>query len=155
MAANTEYTKIKESTISAFFSKLKAAFWPKDEVTNLDLAAVAASGSYRDLLDRPTVPVESSLPASGGLLANTFYDVGTLTGTVSITLDTASLVSGEVNIYALAFTAGSTAPTITWTSSITSWAGNCLDSNGVPIITGGRSYEVSIRGGLAVITEFA
>ena len=156
MAANTEYTKIKESALSALFSRIKATFWPKDDVTNLDLATVAVSGSYRDLLDKPTVPVESSLPVSGGLLANTFYDVGTLTGTVSITLDTASQVSGEVNIYALSFVAGSTAPNITWTSSITEWAGNCLDKITLsPVITGGKSYEVLIRGGLAVITEFA
>lgn len=56
MAANTEYTKIKESTISAFFSKLKAAFWPKADVTNITLADVAVTGDYDDLSNKPTIP---------------------------------------------------------------------------------------------------
>ena len=56
MAANTEYTKIKESTISAFFSKLKAAFWPKADVTNITLADVAVTGDYDDLTNKPTIP---------------------------------------------------------------------------------------------------
>lgn len=102
----------------------------------------------------PVIPVDTAIP-SGGLDANTHYDLGTLTGSVSITLDATSAVSGMLNVYSLSFTAGSTAPTITWPSSITNWAGNCLDSTTLaPVITGGNSYEVSIRGGLAVITEF-
>lgn len=101
----------------------------------------------------PVVPVDTAIP-SGGLDANVHYALGTLTGSVSITLDTTTEVSGQMNIYSLAFTAGSTAPTITWPSGITSWAGNCLDSNGAPVITAGNSYEVSIVDGMAVITEF-
>lgn len=101
----------------------------------------------------PVVPVDIAIP-SGGLDANVHYALGTLTGSVSITLDTTTEVSGQMNIYSLAFTAGSTAPTITWPSGITAWAGNCLDSNGAPVITAGNSYEVSIVDGLAVITEF-
>lgn len=102
----------------------------------------------------PVIPVDTAIP-SGGLDANVHYDLGTLTGSVSITLDTTSEVSGMLNIYSLAFTAGSTAPTITWPSGITSWAGNCLDATTMaPVITGGNSYEVSIVDGMAVITEF-
>lgn len=99
------------------------------------------------------IPTDTTIP-SGGLEANVHYTLGTLTGSVSITLDTTSEVSGQMNIYSLTFTAGSTAPTITWSSAITQWAGNCLDSNGAPVITAGNSYEVSILDGLAVITEF-
>lgn len=102
----------------------------------------------------PVVPVDTAIP-SGGLGANVHYALGTLTGSVSITLDTTTEVSGQMNIYSLAFTAGSTAPTITWPSDITSWAGNCLDATTMaPVITGGSSYEVSIVDGMAVITEF-
>ena len=54
MAANTEYTKIKESTISSFFSKLKAAFWPKNDVVNVNLANVAVTGDYNDLSNKPS-----------------------------------------------------------------------------------------------------
>lgn len=53
MAANTEYTKIKESTISAFFTKLKAFFWPKSDVVNVNLADVAVTGAYDDLINKP------------------------------------------------------------------------------------------------------
>lgn len=56
MAANTEYTKIKESTISAFFSKLKAFFWPKADVVNINLSDVAVTGDYDDLVNKPTIP---------------------------------------------------------------------------------------------------
>lgn len=58
MAANTEYTKIKESTISSFFSKLKAAFWPKNDVVNVNLANVAVTGDYNDLSNKPTTTPE-------------------------------------------------------------------------------------------------
>ena len=117
---------------------------PSGGIPSTDLAADAV----------PVIPVDTAIP-SGGLDANVHYDLGTLTGSVSITLDATSAVSGLLNIYSLSFTAGSTAPTITWPSSITNWAGNCLDATTMaPVITGGNSYEVSIRGGLAVITEF-
>lgn len=113
---------------------------------------VAALNEVANL--RSLIPVDTAIP-SGGLDANVHYELGTLTGSVSITLDTTTEVSGQMNIYSLSFTAGSTAPTINWPSSITNWAGNCLDSTTMaPVITGGNSYEVSIRGGLAVITEF-
>lgn len=60
MAANTEYTKIKESTISAFFTKLKNFFWPQSEVVTLDvieidLADVAVTGDYDDLDNKPNL----------------------------------------------------------------------------------------------------
>lgn len=161
MAANTEYTKIKESTISAFFSKLKAFFWPKADVVNLDvidvdLAPVALSGDYEDLDNAPACPVYDSLPASGGLLANAVYDVGMLTGAVTITLDTASQLAGQLNVYTLCFSTGSTPPSITFPSSIAKWVGNCIDSaTGAPVLSGEKDYEISIRGDKAVITEYA
>lgn len=82
MAANTEYTKIKESALSALFSAIKAAFWPKADVTNITLADVAVSGSYGDLDDTPEVdstPTENStnLVTSGGVYA-VLGDVETL-----------------------------------------------------------------------------
>ena len=102
----------------------------------------------------PVIPIDTAIP-SGGLDANVHYALGTLTGSVSITLDTTTEVTGQMNIYSLVFTAGATAPTITWPASITKWAGNCLDSTTLaPVITGGNTYEVSIVDGLAVITEF-
>lgn len=111
-------------------------------------------GVQGDPGDSCAVPVATAIP-SGGLAANKHYALGTLTGSVTINLDSTTEVSGQMNIYSLAFTAGSTAPTITWPASITKWAGNCLDATTLaPVITGGNTYEVSIVDGLAVITEF-
>ena len=94
----------------------------------------------------------SSQPA-GGMLPNVLYKLGTLTGTVTISLATPSDASVE-NEYKFTFTAGSTAPTITWSNTITKWVGNCLDSNGQPTITADKFYEISILDGNAYIIEW-
>lgn len=92
----------------------------------------------------------SSQPA-GGMLPNVLYKLGTLTGTVSISFAAATDSTIE-NEYKFTFTAGSTAPTITWPASITGWAGNCVE-DGLPVITGGNYYEVSVMDGIALIAE--
>lgn len=48
-----EYSKVKDTTLSAFFSKLKAFFWHKADVVNVPLADVAFSGDYEDLINKP------------------------------------------------------------------------------------------------------
>ena len=92
----------------------------------------------------------SSQPA-GGMLPNVLYKLGTLTGSVTITL-AAATDNTIANEWGFTFTAGSTAPTITWPASITGWAGNCL-SSGLPVITASKYYEVSIMDGIALIVE--
>ena len=92
----------------------------------------------------------SSQPA-GGMLPNVLYKLGTLTGTVSITFAAVTDANIE-NEYKFTFTAGSTAPTITWPAAITGWAGNCVE-DGAPVITGGNYYEVSVMDGIALIAE--
>lgn len=165
-------------------TKIKAAFWPKSDVVTITLADVATTGSYNDLSNKPTIPTvptistdiaadktsttktaapsavysevhpatASSQPA-GGMLPNVLYKLGTLTGTVTISFAVASDANIE-NEYKFTFTAGSTAPTITWPNAITGWAGNCLE-NGAPVIADNCSYEVSILEGLAIIVEVA
>lgn len=86
---------------------------------------------------------ETSQP-SGGFLPDVVYELGTLTGSVTFAL--ASAVSGQVNHYFWTFTAGSTAPTITWPSGIT-W----VDS--APTITAGNKYQISILDGVAAYME--
>lgn len=49
-----EYSKIKDTTLSAFFSKLKAFFWHKTDVVNVPLADVATTGDYNDLINKPS-----------------------------------------------------------------------------------------------------
>lgn len=163
-------------------TKIKAAFWPKSDVVTITLADVATTGSYNDLSNKPTIPTvptistdiaadktsttktaapsavysevhpatASSQPA-GGMLPNVLYKLGTLTGTVTISFAAASDANIE-NEYKFTFTAGSTAPTITWPASITKWAGNCVE-NGAPVIASSNYYEVSVEDGIAFIVE--
>jgi hypothetical protein len=84
------------------------------------------------------------------MLPGVFYDLGTLTGNVTILLAT-PVDSSIANEYRFTFTAGSTAPTITWPNGV-NWIGSCV-SNGAPEITGGNYYEVSILDNLGVIAE--
>ena len=153
MAANTEYTKIKESTISAFFTKLKAFFWPKADVVNLDaidvdLADVAVTGDYDDLINKPSpgTPKATTIPA-GGMLPNVYYALGTLTGSVTL-LMASPTESGILNQYFFTFESGSTAPTITWSNLITSWFGGSA-----PTINASKHYEVSVVDGVGVCME--
>ena len=93
--------------------------------------------------------VGSSIP-SGGLVPDTAYKLGTLTGSVTITL--ASAVSGCLNHYYFTFDTSSTAPTITFPVSVTKWDGNCVTSN-APVISASKHYEVSILDGVGFIYE--
>lgn len=94
----------------------------------------------------------SSIPA-GGLLPGVKYHLGTLSGSVTMTLAAAADASVE-NEYKGDFTADSTPPTITW-QGVTQWAGNCLDEDtGLPVLTGGKHYEFNIENGYGLIAEF-
>ena len=98
-----------------------------------------------------SIPVDTSQPA-GGMLPNVLYNLGTMAGSVTISLASPS-DNTIANEYMFNFTADSTAPTITWDNGITSWAGNCLDGNGDPVISADKFYEVSVLNGVGIITE--
>lgn len=91
-------------------------------------------------------PANGSSQPSGGMLPNVLYNLGTLTGTVTISLATGT--SGIVNHYYFTFDAGSTAPTINWPASITSWLGG-----NAPTINASKHYEISVLGGIGVAME--
>ena len=143
------------SLLQGIFTKIKNAFWQKSEVTELPIDATPTASS-NNLVKSGGVysavhPAFGSSQPSGGMLPNVLYKLGTLTGTVSITFVAATDATIE-NEYKFTFTAGSTAPTITWPASITGWVGNCVE-NGAPVITGGNYYEVSVMDGIALIAE--
>lgn len=96
--------------------------------------------SWNGKADKPTVA--TSLPST--LVANTFYNLGTLTGSKTIALPSSRTAVDE---FMLQFTTGSTAPTITWPSGVT-WLG------GAPTINASKTYQVSIMNNLGVIAEF-
>lgn len=47
---------IDNTNLGYLISKIKAAFWPKADVTNVTLADVAVTGDYDDLTNKPTIP---------------------------------------------------------------------------------------------------
>ena len=91
-------------------------------------------------------PAVVTTQPSGGFVPNVLYRLGTLTGSKTFTLASPS-DSAIVNHYYWTFTAGSTAPTITWPSGI-SWFGGSA-----PTITAGKHYDVSILDNIAVCME--
>lgn len=90
--------------------------------------------------------VATSQP-SGGMLPNIFYRLGTLSGNTTFTLAT-PVDSNIANHYFWSFETGSTAPTITWPSSIASWVGGSA-----PGINASKHYEISVLDGIAVCME--
>lgn len=117
-----------------------------------DKADNTKAGGAKAIYDFVKPVMQSSQPV-GGMLPGVLYNLGTLTGSVTIDFAAASDATVE-NEYKFTFDADSTAPTITWPNSITDWAGNCLDSNGVPEIAASKHYEVSVIGAYGIIVKF-
>lgn len=90
--------------------------------------------------------VGSSQP-SGGMLPNTVYNLGILSGNITFSLATPSDIS-IVNHYYWTFSTSSTAPIITWPAGITSWIGG-----NAPTISASKHYEVSVLNGVGVYFE--
>ena len=88
--------------------------------------------------------VETSQP-QGGFLPDVIYKLGTLTGSVTFSLEAA--VTGNANHYFWMFDTGSTAPTITWPAGLT-WA-----DGSAPTVAASKHYEVSIMDGIAAYLE--
>lgn len=143
--------------------------------TNIGAGTSSFSGNYNDLADKPSIPLVSqdiyadknntekvpstketydevhpsivtSIP-SGGLKPNICYNFGTLTGNITFTLAEPDDVT-IANHYFFTFTAGSTAPTITWPSGIVGWASGIQ-----PTIYPFVYYEISILNGYAAFLD--
>lgn len=112
----------------------------ENNVTSLDGRIDTIEDNYAE-----KVSVVSTIPV-GGLLPNTFYNVGTLSSATNINL--ASGTAGELNLYHIRFSTGATAPTITWDASITAWQGGSA-----PTINANKTYEVSILDGIGIAME--
>jgi hypothetical protein len=90
--------------------------------------------------------VGSSQPA-GGMLPNVMYNLGTLTGTVTFSMASAT-DNTIINHWYWTFGTSSTAPTITWPQAITSWYGGSA-----PTINASKHYEISVLNGIGVAME--
>ena len=87
-----------------------------------------------------------SQPA-GGMLPNVPYDLGTLSGSVTIVFASPS-DANVMNHYFFMFDTSGSAPTITFPASITSWVGGSA-----PTINANKHYEVSVINGVGITME--
>lgn len=111
-----------------------------------DKASTDKTASPKAVYDEIHPAVGSSQP-SGGMLPNVLYNLGTLTGTVTLSMATAA-DSSIANHWYWTFDTSSTAPTITWPAAITSWFGGSA-----PTINASKHYEISVLGGIGVAME--
>lgn len=108
-----------------------------------EITQISVSGTTYDI--REDVPIATSQPA-GGMVANTLYNLGTLTGSVTFSLATPDSNS-VVNHWYWTFDTSTTAPTITWPTGIT-WLGGSA-----PTVNASKHYEISVLDGIGVSME--
>lgn len=94
------------------------------------------------------VMVEDASTPPASMAPNNVYQYGTLAGNTTFPPLATPTEPDIANVYCWTFTTPATAPTITWPSAITSWAGGSA-----PTINASKSYEVSVMDGLATIIE--
>lgn len=111
----------------------------KDTLDGITLEKVT---EWNGKADKPTIV--TTLPTT--LVANTFYNLGTITGSKTIKTPTSYKATDE---FMLQFSTGSTAPTITWSITGLKWAGGSA-----PTINANKTYQVSIQNNLGIIVEF-
>lgn len=119
-------------------------------VADADLSLLGNDGNYyslRDEIERIGIElIQLNAPQSASLLANKFYNLGTLGSSLALSL---SAYSGDdLPIYACSFKTGATAPTITWPAGL-SWEGGSA-----PVISANKTYEVNIMLNRALCSEF-
>ena len=94
------------------------------------------------------VMVEDASTPPVSMAPNTVYQYGTLSGNTTFPALATPTEPDIANVYCWTFATPSSAPTITWPTGITSWAGGSA-----PTINASKSYEVSVMDGIATIIE--
>lgn len=94
------------------------------------------------------VMVEDASTPPASMAPNNVYQYGTLSGNTTFPPLATPTEPDIANVYCWTFTTPASAPTITWPSGITSWAGGSA-----PTINASKSYEVSVMDGFATIIE--
>ena len=92
-------------------------------------------------------PATGSSQPAGGMEPNKLYNLGELSGAVTIALATPDDAT-IANHYYFTFDTGASAPTITWPAGITSWNGGSA-----PTISANKHYEISVLGGIGAYME--
>ena len=113
-----------------------------DDVTKTSANGVKSSGIYSAIH-----PANGSSQPAGGMLPNVLYNLGELSGSVTIAFATPA-DNTIANHYFFTFSTGATAPSVTFPASITSWMGGSA-----PTINANKHYEISVLGGVGVAME--
>ena len=143
---NTTYSNTSQADInnSAQGSRLiepkllRDNFYTKTEINS----------TIGELADKVIV-IDASTTLPSTLDPNKVYQMGTLTGVVTIPEFT-SIASGdtEAKIWCFTFNTSTTAPNINWPTGISKWAGGSL-----PTINASKYYEVTAMDDIGVIIE--
>lgn len=129
--------------VASALSGKQATLVSGTNIKTINSTSLLGSG---DIAISANTPKATTIPA-GGLLPNVYYALGTLTGSVTLSMASPT-ASGILNQYFFTFDTGSTAPTITWSNLITSWFGGSA-----PTINSSKHYEVSVVDGVGVCME--
>lgn len=113
---------------------------------NLENSGINSDDVF-ELLELSVSIVDASTPPAI-IEPNKVYKYGTLSGNTTFPALETPAYPDAANVYCWTFTTPATAPTITWPSAITSWAGGSA-----PTINASKSYEVSVMDGFATIIE--
>lgn len=111
-----------------------------------DFSFTQPGQKIQQLLNAIRPPFATSQPV-GGMIPNIMYVLGELEGDTTFEF-AAPTDPTIVNHYYFTFDTPSTAPTITWPSSIRMWA-----DGEAPSISENKHYEVSVLNGVAVSME--
>ena len=139
------------SAVQTSLGKADTALQSYTETDPVFSASPAAGITSGDIADwdgkaEPIEIVDASTPPMT-MQPDKVYQYGTLSGDTTFPL-LLFINDGKAHIHCWTFATPSTAPTITWPSAITSWAGGSA-----PTINASKSYEVSVMDGFATIIE--
>ena len=113
---------------------------PAAGITSANIADWDAKADPIPVVDASTIPASMD--------ADKVYQYGTLSGDTTFPALNTPTDLTVAHVYCWTFATPATAPTITWPSAITSWAGGSA-----PTINASKSYEVSVMDGFATIIE--
>lgn len=117
--------------------------------TGTNTTQIATTAFVKDAIDGSKVIVVNAATLPSTLDPNKVYNLGTLTGTVTIpAFSSVDANDNEAKVWCFTFSTSTTAPTITWPAGITAWNGG-----NAPAINASKSYEISVMNGIGVVIE--
>lgn len=113
------------------------------ENTSGAITGQSLQDTLKEIVNAFTFLDEETAQPAGGMLPGVLYNLGELTGTVTI-----SFAAGdyEVEHYYFTFDTGASLPSITWPSLTWAW-------NEAPALSASKHYEVSVLNGYAFFVE--